>query len=192
MWITIPYLVAVLACLYGPFMGDLWVGTKSQILFNAGIPLALVTAAQIAVHERLSRAPRWKAVLSLSWMAGCALFCVPSAWPNDLVKQALTVGGLLSVAALGVALATSLGVLRDASLHWGVRVPYGLALLGVGAVLLRGGVRVMNSADGGPLAGSIEGVELFRRAVSGLSGPIILAGLIEWGIARRRRTSGCS
>jgi hypothetical protein len=178
--------------LYGPFLGDLWVGTKGQILFNVGIPLALVTAAQIAVHERLIRVQRWSAVLSLSWMAGCALICVPSAWPDEAVKQATVVGGLLSVAALGVTLATSLGPLRDSSLHWGVRLPYGVALLGVGAVLLRGGVRLIESADGGPVAATPDGAELFRWLSSGLAAPIILAGLVEWGIARRRRTSGCS
>lgn len=188
MWITIPYLVAVLACLYGPFLGDLWAGTKGQILFNAGIPLALVTASQIAFHERLSRVPVWSAVLSLSWMSGCIVVCLPSAWPSDPVRQAIVVGGLLELAGLGVILATSLGAMRDVTLHGAVRLPYGLAMLGVSVVLLRGGLRMIGSADGGPLAGSTEGIELFRRVVSGLAGVIVAAGMIEWGIGRRRRT----
>ena len=190
MWISLPYLFAVLACLYGPFLGDLWAGTKSLILFNAGIPLALVTAGQIAFHERLSKVRAWGALLSVSWLCGCALICVPAVWPDDLVRQAVVVGGLLVLASIGVILGTILGALRDPTLHPVVRALYGVTTLGVGVVFLRGGLRMIASTDGGPVAVTTESVELFRRVVSSLAAFVILAGIVEWGIARRRPTSG--
>lgn len=184
--ITIAYLVAALACLYGPFVGDVWVGTKGQVLFNAGIPLALVTASQIAFRERLCRTPTWGVVLSVSWMS--LLICVPGAWPDDLLVQAVSIGALLTLSALGVFLAAAIGPLRDVTIHLAVRVVYGLAILGVGVVFLRSGLRTIGSLDGGVLAELPEEVELFRTVVSALAALIVVAGVADWALVARRRT----
>jgi hypothetical protein len=189
MWMTIPYLLAVLACLYGPFVGDLWVGIRGPILLDAGIPLALVTTTQLAFHQRLCRSRAWGAVLGLSWMSGCALVCLPGAWPDDSLTRAVVVGGLLVLAATGVILGAALGALRDLALHRAVRVLYGLAVLGVALVFLRTGLRLISSVEGGPIADTPQHAELFRRVVSGLAGLFLVSGSAEWGIARRRRTS---
>lgn len=182
---SIAYLFAVLGCLYGPGLGDRWHGTT---LFNAGIPLALVTAAQLACHERLCRTPAWSVVLGSSWVSGCVLICVPGAWPDDPLVQAVTVGGLLILAAIGLLVAAAIGPLRDAERHLAVRVLYGLAVLGVGVVFLRGGLRIIGSLDGGALAALPEGRALLRRVLSSFAALIAVAGLVDWAMVARRRT----
>jgi hypothetical protein len=181
------YLASVPACLYAPSVSG-WGLHEGILLTYAGIPLSIASAAQARVAPDIVTREPWGVVLAISWLAGSTFLCLPGLPITNPVAQAVVIGSILVLAAVVVFLAIARAVVTERTHVISARGLYGVALLAFGILFLRGGLRALSSADGGAMAGTFDAAQWFRVAVLGSAALTVMAGILLWGVGRRRRT----
>jgi hypothetical protein len=186
---SVIYLIAVAACLTLPTAGNAWGPYQGIVLTYAGIPLALASAAQGSIGERIVESSGLRYSLAGFWVVGCIGICVTSPPIENTVVYAVVCGGAVVAAATGlVVVAGRLAMSRSQVLP--VRVLYVASLALYGIIFLYAGLRLVSSAEGGALGSTFTSAARVRVAVLSGIALILVAAVLRQESARRRRTRG--
>lgn len=157
------FLAAMGVSLFGPgaFRSGLYEGAVATY---AGAPLALASGTLAALARHALASDLTRGVLAASWLAGCIVVCVPFLTARDALAPTLIGGSVLLVSGAG-SMFVAIREAKDSSTGLARRASLAASLLTFGGVFLVAGARLLLSAPGGPIAGTMNEAHGFRASV---------------------------